>query len=113
MTNAPVLAVDYLKRSRLRVRAVEALIDVGDFADAVREAQEIDESVARALRTRAKARGLSLEEEVRRSLAESIAVKQEAFARRAAACRAATRRTRTRPPSDSAALIRRERDTRG
>jgi plasmid stability protein len=75
--------------------------------------RNLDETVARALRTCAKARGLSLEEEVRRSLAESIAVKQDAFARRAAACRAATRRTRTRPPSDSAALIRRERDTRG
>jgi len=58
--------------------------------------RHLDENVARALWTRAKARGLSLEEEVRRSLAESIAVKQDAFARRAAACRAATRRTRTR-----------------
>lgn len=40
MTNAAALAVDYLRRSRLRVRAVEALIGAGDFADAVREAQE-------------------------------------------------------------------------
>ena len=75
--------------------------------------RNLDESVARVLRSRAKARGLSLEEEVRRSLAESIGVKQDAFARRAAACRAATRRPRTRPPSDSAALIRRERDSWG
>jgi len=75
--------------------------------------RHLDENVARALWTRAKARGLSLEEEVRRSLAESIAVKQDAFARRAAACRAATRRTRTRPPSDSALRIRQERDAWG
>jgi HEPN domain-containing protein len=47
MTNAPVLAVDYLKRSRLRVRAVEALIDAGDFADAVPEAQESVELAVR------------------------------------------------------------------
>src|SRR5262249_62238816 len=49
--------------------------------------RNLDENVVRALRTRAKARRLSMEEEVRRSLAESIAVKQDAFARRAAACR--------------------------
>jgi HEPN domain len=56
MTNAPVLAVDYLKRSRLRVRAVEALIDAGDFADAVPEAQE---SVELAVKAVLKLKGLS------------------------------------------------------
>ena len=75
--------------------------------------RNLDEGVARALRLRAKAGGLSLEEEVRRSLADSIIATQEAFARRAAACRAATRRTRGRRPSDSAVLIRRERDAWG
>jgi plasmid stability protein len=75
--------------------------------------RNLDEGVARALRTRAKARGVSLEEEVRRSLAESIAVREAAFAKRAAACRAATRHTRRRPPSDSTVLIRRERDAWG
>ena len=75
--------------------------------------RNLDERVARALRTRAKSRGVSLEEEVRRSLAESVVVRQEAFARRAAACRAATRRRRSRRPSDSVALIRRERDAWG
>lgn len=75
--------------------------------------RNLDQSVARALRSRARARGVSLEEEVRRSLAESIALKQDAFARRAAACRAATRRGRTRQPSDSAAVICRERDAWG
>ena len=49
MTNAPALAVDYLKRARLRVRAVEALISAGDFADAVRESQESVELAVKAL----------------------------------------------------------------
>jgi HEPN domain-containing protein len=49
MTNAPVLAVDYLKRCRLRVRAVETLIDAGDFADAVRKAQETVELAVKAV----------------------------------------------------------------
>lgn len=49
MTNAPALAVDYLKRSRLRVHAVEALIAAGDFADAVREAQETVELAVKAV----------------------------------------------------------------
>jgi plasmid stability protein len=75
--------------------------------------RNLDERVARALRTRAKSRGVSLEEEVRRSLAETIAVRQEAFARRAAACRAATRGHRKHQPSDSAVIIRRERDAWG
>lgn len=56
MTNAPALAVDYLKRSRLRVRAVEALIGACDFADAVREAQE---SVELAVKAVLKLKGLS------------------------------------------------------
>lgn len=56
MTNAPVLAVDYLKRCRLRVRAVEILIDAGDFADAVREAQETVELAVKAV---LKLKGLS------------------------------------------------------
>lgn len=49
MTNAPALAVDYLRRARLRVRAVEALIAAGDFADAVRESQESVELAVKAL----------------------------------------------------------------
>jgi len=72
-----------------------------------------DEHVARALRTRARADGISVEEAARQALAESVARKQLAFARRAAACRAATRRSRRRHASDSAALIRRERDAWG
>jgi plasmid stability protein len=75
--------------------------------------RNLDERVARALRTRAKSRGVSLEEEVRRSLAETIALRQEAFARRAAACRAATSGRGRRRASDSAVIIRRERDAWG
>lgn len=56
MTNAPALAVDYLRRARLRVRAVEALIGASDFADAVRESQETVELAVKAL---LKLKGLS------------------------------------------------------
>jgi len=56
LTNARALAADYLRRGRLRVRAVEALIDARDFADAVREAQETVELAVKAL---LKLRGLS------------------------------------------------------
>lgn len=49
MTNATALAVDYIRRARLRVRAVEALIAAEDFADAVRESQESVELAVKAL----------------------------------------------------------------
>jgi plasmid stability protein len=83
----------------------------GTMADV--KVRNLDERVARALRTRAKSRGVSLEEEVRRSLAETIALRQEAFARRAAACRAATSGRGRRRRSDSVVIIRRERDAWG
>lgn len=75
--------------------------------------RNLDDGIAKALRTRARARGVSVEEEVRGLLAESVARKREAFARRAAASRAATRRARKHRASDSTALIRRERDAWG
>lgn len=49
MTNAPALARDYLRRARMRVKAVEALVAAGDFADAVRESQETVELAIKAL----------------------------------------------------------------
>jgi len=49
MTNAVALAVDYIRRARMRIRAVEALIDAGDFADAVRESQESVELAVKAV----------------------------------------------------------------
>jgi plasmid stability protein len=75
--------------------------------------RNLDERVANVLRTRAKAHGVSMEEEARRALGESVSLRREAFARRAAASRAATRRAKGRLPSDSAALIRKERDAWG
>ena len=75
--------------------------------------RNLDDRIASALRTRARAHGVSVEEEVRRLLAESVVKKREAFARRAAASRAATRRARKRRATDSTVLIRRERDAWG
>ncbi|HLK11607.1 MAG TPA: hypothetical protein VKW76_09515 [Candidatus Binatia bacterium] len=75
--------------------------------------RNLDEAVARALRKRARARGVSVEEEVRAALADSVATKRAAFVRRAAASRAATRPRDDRPPSDSTPGIRRERDAWG
>ena len=49
MTNAPVLAADYLKRARMRIHAIEALISVSDFPDAVRESQESVELAVKGL----------------------------------------------------------------
>jgi HEPN domain-containing protein len=56
MTNAAALAIDYIRRARLRVKAVEALMLAGDFADAVRESQE---SVELAVKALLKLKGLS------------------------------------------------------
>jgi len=75
--------------------------------------RNLDDRIASALRTRARAHGVSVEEEVRRLLSESVAKKREAFARRAAASRAATRRARKRRATDSTVLIRGERDAWG
>jgi len=43
--------------------------------------RKLDDGVARALRTRARERGVSLEEEARRTLSESVAKKAEGQAR--------------------------------
>jgi plasmid stability protein len=75
--------------------------------------RKLDDRVARALRTRAAERGVSLEEEVRRTLSDSVKKKIEAFAQRASATRAATRRPKGKKPSDSAILIRKDRDAWG
>jgi plasmid stability protein len=75
--------------------------------------RKLDDGVARALRTRAAERGVSLEEEARRTLSDSVAKRIGAFARRAAASRAATRRPKGKKASDSAILIRKDRDAWG
>jgi len=74
--------------------------------------RQLDERVARALKTRASRRGVSLEEEVRTTLAASVAARRDAFRRRAAALRAATAAS-PRKGTDSALTIRRERDASG
>ena len=72
----------------------------------------LDERVARVLKTRASRRGVSLEEEVRSTLAASVAATREAFKRRTAALRANTAGARGKA-HDSARTIRRERDATG
>lgn len=74
--------------------------------------RQLDDEVAKALKTRADRRGVSLEEEVRTALSGVVTSRARAFARRAAAIR----RSAAKPGSarlDSARLIRQERDRRG
>lgn len=73
----------------------------------------LDASVLAILKARARARGVSLEEEVRSTLRDSVARRREAFARRAAACRAASRRGKRRSASDSTETIRQAREAWG
>ncbi|MGH7709461.1 MAG: FitA-like ribbon-helix-helix domain-containing protein [Vulcanimicrobiaceae bacterium] len=75
--------------------------------------RNLDDRVASALRARAKKSGVSLEEEARRTLSHSVAARQHAFARRAAALRAAIGRPSTDSALDGAAIIRAERDASG
>lgn len=84
---------------------------VADMADV--KIRKLDDGVARALPNRAARRGISLEEEARRTLSESVAKKIDAFARRAAANRGVTRRSKGKRVSDSAILIREDRDAWG
>ena len=74
--------------------------------------RQLDESVARALKTRASRRGVSLEEEVRSTLGASVSARRDAFRRRAAALRTASA-AQGSTGTDSARLIRRERDATG
>jgi plasmid stability protein len=87
----------------------------GSIGDRMAEVKirKLDDDVVKALRTRAEERGVSLEEEARRTLRDSVVEKLEAFARRAAASRAATRRPNGKKASDSAILIRKDRDAWG
>jgi plasmid stability protein len=71
--------------------------------------RQLDERVAGALKRRASSRGVSLEEEVRLTLAASVSARRAAFERRARALRAASGGPGRRE-LDSARLIRRERD---
>lgn len=75
--------------------------------------RQLDDAVAQAFRARATKNGLSLEEEVRTTLAASVDTRRRAYLRRAAAVRATIGDTPARKALDSARLIRRERDARG
>ena len=75
--------------------------------------RNLDDCVASALKARAKARGISLEEEIRRTLAASVAADREELVRRAKALHAAAGGVPGRPEFDSARTIREERDARG
>ncbi|MDF2780916.1 MAG: hypothetical protein K0S96_720 [Geminicoccaceae bacterium] len=75
--------------------------------------RNLDDRVADILKARAKQQGLSLEEEIRRTLAASVNADMQAFARRAAAVRAATAGQEHDRSADSVASIREQRDAWG
>jgi len=75
--------------------------------------RQVDDSIVAALKARARRRGVSLEEEVRWTLAASVAARRSAFARRAAALRAGAGARPANPRLDSARIIRQERDAWG
>jgi plasmid stability protein len=72
--------------------------------------RNLDDAIASALKARARAKGVSLEEEVRRTLAASVAADREELVRRAKALHAAAGGKPGRPGLDSARLIREDRD---
>ena len=75
--------------------------------------RNLDDSVATALRSRAKAKCISLEEEVRRTLAASVEADRAELVRCARALHAAAGGQPGKPELDSARVVRAERDTWG
>jgi plasmid stability protein len=75
--------------------------------------RNLDHRIADILKARARQRDISLAEEIRRTLAASVNSDMEAFARRAAALRAATAGQEDDPSADSVAIIREQRDAWG
>lgn len=75
--------------------------------------RSLDDAIASALKARAKANGVSLEEEVRRTLTASVMADREELVRRAKALHAASGGKPGRPELDSARTIRAERDAWG
>ena len=75
--------------------------------------RQVDDHLVAVLKQRARHKGISLEEEVRRTLAASVAADREALIRRAAAMRAAIGEKPRDPALDSARIIREERDAWG
>ena len=74
--------------------------------------RQLDDRVARALKDRAERKGVSLEEEVRATLAASVDARRAAFLKRAGAIRSSNH-AKGAARLDSTRLIRRERDQRG
>jgi plasmid stability protein len=75
--------------------------------------RNLDDHVARVLSARAEQQGISLAEEVRRTLAASVAADRADFVRRAEVLRAAAGGKPGRPELDSARIIRKARDAWG
>lgn len=75
--------------------------------------RQLDDAVAESLKARAGRRGVSLEEEVRTTLAASVDSRRTAFLRRADAIRKAIGTKSATPRLESTRLIRQERDERG
>ena len=75
--------------------------------------RNLDDHVAAVLKARARHNGISLAEEIRRTLAASVQTDREALIRRAAAVRAAAGGKPGKPEFDSARIIREARDAWG
>jgi plasmid stability protein len=75
--------------------------------------RNLDDQITNVLRARAIANGVSLEEEVRRTLAASVMADREELVRRAKALHAAAGGQPGKPELDSARTIRAERDAWG
>jgi plasmid stability protein len=75
--------------------------------------RNLDDSLATALRSRAKAKGISLEEEVCRTLAASVEADRAELVRRARSLHAAAGGQPDKPELDSARIVRAERDVWG
>jgi plasmid stability protein len=73
----------------------------------------LDDAVASALKARARAKGISLEEEMRQTLTASVAADREELVARAKALHAAAGGKPGKPELDSARTIRDERDAWG
>lgn len=75
--------------------------------------RQLDDHIIERLKARAAAKGVSLEEEVRRTLSESVAQDRQALLRRFRALHAEAGGKPGRPELDSARIIREERDAWG
>ena len=75
--------------------------------------RNLDDHVATALKARARHKGISLEEEIRRTLAASVTIDRADLVERAKALHAAAGGRPGKPELDSVRIIREERDAWG